>query len=75
MPQNLVISLHSNENSFDRNYEISSADKTYESYLNGQRYSSKNTNLNNITLKDIPYEEATLQVSDFLINVQITDKT
>ena len=35
MPQNLVISLHSNENSFDRNYEISSASKTSESYLNG----------------------------------------
>ena len=35
MPQNLVICLQSNENSFDRNYEISSADKTSESYLNG----------------------------------------
>ena len=35
MLQNLVISLQSNENSFDRNYEISSADKTSESYLNG----------------------------------------
>ena len=35
MPQNLVISLKSNENSFDRDYEISSADKTSESYLNG----------------------------------------
>ena len=33
MPQNLVISLHSNETSFDRNYEISSAGKTSESYL------------------------------------------
>ena len=35
MPQNLVISPKSNENSFDRDYEISSADKTSESYLNG----------------------------------------
>merc|ERR1711935_1039547 len=33
--QKLVISLHSNENSFDKNYEISSAGKTSESCLNG----------------------------------------
>ena len=34
MPQNLSISLHSDDNSFKKNYEVTSANEVSESYLN-----------------------------------------
>ena len=45
----------------------------YESYLIGGRHSDKN-NINVESFKDVPYEETTLQESDFLTNAYIADK-